>query len=61
MWGWPVGMVLIVLIRRKIPPTNWELMSSEARYRVLHGPKVDYAAIRKTYDDDQSNKTDKEI
>jgi hypothetical protein len=50
IWGWPLGIVLLVLIKRKIPPTNWELMSPEARYRVLHGPKVDYGAIRKTYD-----------
>jgi hypothetical protein len=60
MWGWPVGMVVIVLIKRKIPPTNWELMSPEARYRVLHGPKVDHAAIRKTYDD-HSDGADKRI
>ena len=50
MWGWPLGMVVLVLIKRKIPPTHWELMSPEARYRVLHGPKVDPSAIRKTYD-----------
>jgi hypothetical protein len=61
MWGWPLGMVVLVLIKRKIPPTNWELMSPEARYRVLNGPDVDYAAIRKTYDDDHSNDADKKI
>jgi hypothetical protein len=59
MWGWPVGMVLIILIKRKIPPTNWQLMSPDARYRVLHGSKVDYAEIRKTYDDDHSDSAGK--
>jgi hypothetical protein len=58
MWGWPLGMVVLFLIKRQIPPTNWELMSPEARYRVLHGPKVDHAAIRKTYDNPED--TDKE-
>ena len=61
MWGWPVGMGLIILIKRKITPTNWELMSPEARYRVLHGPKVDYAAIRKTYDHDRPDNADRKI
>jgi hypothetical protein len=56
LWGWPLGIGALILIRRKIPPANWELMSPEARHRVLHGPKVDHAATRKTYD----NPEDKE-
>jgi len=51
MWGWPLGIVVLVLIKKKFPPTNWELMSPKVRYRVLHGPKVDHGAIRKAYDD----------
>jgi hypothetical protein len=50
MWLWPLGMIALFLIKKKIPPTNWELMSPEARYRVVHGPKIDHAAIRKTYE-----------
>jgi hypothetical protein len=51
MWGWPLGMVALVLIKRKIPPTDWELMSPASRYRVLRGPRIDHDAIRKTYDE----------
>ena len=50
MWLWPLGMIALFLIKKKIPPTNWELMPPEARYRVLHGPQINHAAIRKTYE-----------
>ena len=53
--GWPLGIAVIVLIRRKISRTDWELMSPEARYRVLSGPKIDHAAIRKTYESDKGS------
>jgi hypothetical protein len=51
-------MIALFLIKKRIPPTNWELMSPASRYRVLHGPKIDHAAIRKTYDNPES--TDKQ-
>jgi len=52
-------MVILVLIKRKIPPTNWELMSPKARSRVLQGPKVDYDAIRKTYENHEGKDKEK--
>jgi len=57
--GVALGMVILVLIKRKIPPTNWELMSPKARSRVLQGPKVDYDAIRKTYENHEGKDKEK--
>lgn len=38
-----------------------EGLTAQQRYNVLHGPKVDYAAVRKTYDDDHSDDAEKKI
>jgi hypothetical protein len=58
LWIWPLGIGALILVKRRIPRRDWELMSPEARYRVLHGPKVDHAAIRKTYE--TSERADKD-
>jgi hypothetical protein len=60
--GIPFFLLAFILNRNwRINVHPLEGLTAQQRYNVLHGPKVDYAAVRKTYDNDHSDNAEKKI
>jgi hypothetical protein len=52
LYLWPIGMGCLILLRSKKDAKTdpWQTLSPEQRYKILHGPDLNYEKIRATYE-----------